>query len=88
MKRMFEFQCDYGHRNEAYVTSDVTHIECPNCELLAFRVISAPKIKLEGVSGSFPTASDKWANQHEEATRVARKKARDHGPTSVPGLKL
>lgn len=88
MKRMFEFECDNGHRNEAYVDDSVKHIECPDCEELAFRAISAPRIKLEGISGSFPSAYDKWANQHEEATRVARKKAKDHGPTSLPGVKV
>jgi hypothetical protein len=42
--------------------------------LLAHRVISAPRIKLEGISGAFPTASDAWANKHIEATKQARKR--------------
>lgn len=87
MKRMFEFECDEGHRSEAFVEHDAKFVQCPHCDLLAHRVISAPSIKLDGVSGHFPSEWDRWARKHEEATKVARKKARDHGPTSMPGIK-
>jgi len=30
--------------------------------------------KLEGITGDFPTAYDRWAKVHEEANRQARKR--------------
>ena len=72
MKRIFEFKCSQGHVHEAY--TDKWENECPACTEVAYRIISAPRIKLDGISGHFPTASDKWARNHEEATRVARKR--------------
>jgi len=41
---------------------------------MATRIISMPRIALEGVSGDFPTAADAWARKHEEATRIANKR--------------
>jgi len=32
--------------------------------------ISAPLFKLEGVTGDFPTAADKWAKDHEKAAKI------------------
>jgi hypothetical protein len=41
---------------------------------MSLRVISAPRIALEGITGDFPTAADAWARKHEEATRIANKR--------------
>jgi len=38
---------------------------CPKCFELAEYVVSAPRIKLEGWSGTFPSASYKWERYHE-----------------------
>ena len=73
-KRMFEFRCGEGHTTEEYIDSEVNAIECPVCQLMALRIISAPRIALEGITGDFPTAADAWARKHEEATRVAEKR--------------
>ena len=44
---------------------------CPQCQEKSPRVVTAPTIKLEGVTGHFPTAADRWARIHEqEAKRV------------------
>lgn len=73
-KRMFEYECIEGHRSESYRNYETQTIECPVCTSLAYRVISAPRIALDGVSMHFPTAADAWANKHEEAARMARKR--------------
>ena len=73
-KRMFEFRCAAGHTTESYVDEKVNTIKCPVCQLIALRVISAPRIALEGITGDFPTAADAWARKHEEATRIANKR--------------
>jgi hypothetical protein len=74
MKRLYEFRCAEGHTTESYVDEKVNTIECPVCQLIALRVISAPRIALEGITGDFPTAADAWARKHEEATRIANKR--------------
>ncbi len=38
---------------------------CPKCQVLSPFKISAPRSKLEGISGDFPTAADQWAKKHE-----------------------
>ena len=74
MKRMFEFRCGENHTIEKYIDEEVNAIECPFCQCMSLRIISAPRIALEGVTGDFPTAADAWAKKHEEATRIAEKR--------------
>jgi len=73
-KRIFEFRCGEGHITEKYIDEEVTTIECPTCQCVSLRIISKPRIALEGVTGDFPTAADAWARKHEEATRIANKR--------------
>jgi hypothetical protein len=74
MKRIFEFRCAKDHLTEKLVDDEVRSIECPHCRNEASRIISSPRISLEGITGAFPSACDAWARKHEEATRVAYKK--------------
>ena len=74
-KRIFlEFECPEGHRSEKLTHAETQEIYCPECDNIAQRVVSVPRFKLEGVSGDFPTAADRWARVHEEANRKARKR--------------
>lgn len=77
MKRMFEYECVDGHRTEAFTDYEEKLRYCPVCHKQANRVISSPRIGLEGISGAFPTASDAWARKHIEATNLARKRQQD-----------
>lgn len=77
MRRMFEFVCVKGHVSEKLVDDEVKVVECPHCHNDASRIISSPRIRLEGLSGAFPSAYDAWARKHEEASRVAYKKNSD-----------
>jgi hypothetical protein len=74
MKRIFEFVCVKGHVTEKLVDDEVRSIECPHCRNEASRIISSPRIRLEGITGAFPSASEAWARKHEQAARVAYKK--------------
>jgi hypothetical protein len=78
MRRIFEFLCPKGHVTEKYVDDEVKVVECPHCRNDASRIISTPRIRLEGITGAFPSASDAWARKHEEANKVAYKKTRDY----------
>ena len=44
------------------------------CQSIATRIISAPNIMLEGVTGDFPTAADAWVRKREQKTRLANKR--------------
>jgi hypothetical protein len=77
MNRIFEFECSKGHRHESYTAYEQKIHQCPRCDELAKRVISTPRIRLEGISGAFPSASDAWANKHIEATTQARKRSEE-----------
>lgn len=77
-KLLYDFQCVDFHKFEALVEPDIESTTCPTCGLRSTRLISTPTIKLNGWSMHFPTAADKWANQHEEAARIANKRYRDH----------
>jgi hypothetical protein len=74
MKRIFEFRCVKDHITEKLVDDEVRSVECPHCHNEASRIISSPRIRLEGLTGAFPSAADKWARKHEEAARAYQKK--------------
>lgn len=63
--RVFDFECQNGHRHEHFVPNGQTEVPCDTCGLVARKVLSAPAFKLEGWSGSFPGAAMKWERDHE-----------------------
>ena len=75
MKLIYDFKCHAcGNQFETLVTPATLEKECLVCGSLASRKLAAPRAKLEGITGSFPSASDAWARKHEEAARVAYKR--------------
>ena len=72
-KRIFEFQCVKGHITEKYVDDSVKIVECLHCRNDASRIISAPMISLEGITGAFPGAADKWVKRRQEKIAQERK---------------
>lgn len=73
--RMFEFLCMNSHRIEALVDPDTPHLICSKCGQEAAKVISAPTVSLEGVSGSYPTAYDAWNRKRSEKLAQERKQS-------------
>lgn len=76
--RVFDFLCPRGHRTEHFVDADIVEVEC-KCGALGARQIAAPRATLDGCSGDFPTASDKWAARRESHMRKERKNQEKHG---------
>jgi len=70
MKKLNDFVCECGNEFEELVEGNT--VECPQCLNLALKVIRPIKFHLEGVSGHFPTASDKWARDHIKAAKVGQ----------------
>ena len=73
MKRMFDFLCDSGHVTERLVDDSVGAITCPECGKEAVKAVSAPTIKLEGFTGAFPDAYDRWARVRAEKLKQEQK---------------
>jgi hypothetical protein len=75
MKKMFEFLCDDAHLSEKLVDGALRVIDCPQCGKEAHRIVSTPNIKLEGVTGAFPGAYDRWERVRAEKLSQERKQA-------------
>lgn len=75
MHRFFDFECEHHHVTEKFVSSDIREIVCPECGKPARRLISTPRVSLDGITGDFPGASDKWVKQRAEKLKVAQSKS-------------
>lgn len=65
MKQIFEFKCaECGLVHEEY-TEYKQVSQCPSCNGEADKIISAPRVKLEGITGAFPGASLAWEKRHK-----------------------
>lgn len=79
MKRMFEFVCENGHSFEKLVDDNIRSMKCPYCDTTSTRVVSAPRVNLEGITGAFPGAYSRWERVRAEKQQQERKKAASHG---------
>jgi len=65
---LFDFRCgECGTVHEALVDREQKHTKCTNCGSISTRMVSPVRSQLEGITGHFPDAADKWARQHEKA---------------------
>lgn len=74
MKRMFEFACPCGQVFEKLVDDTIRAVDC-SCGLQAERIMSAPSVKLEGITGAFPGAYSRWERVRAEKLQQERKQA-------------
>jgi lysyl-tRNA synthetase class I len=72
MRRIFEFACENGHKTERLTSYEMVSFTC-ECGAQANRILSAPAVKLEGWSGSFPGAANKFDRIHREKLAAERK---------------
>ena len=62
-----DYKCqNCGKTAESMEQSGTAQIRC-ECGGVAGRVQAVPHFSLEGITGNFPTAADKWAKRHERA---------------------
>jgi hypothetical protein len=74
MRRLYDFKCPDGHVHEHFIDLETDVVpRCKDCDQLTKRVISPVRFDLEGLSGDFPTASDKWVKKREEKIALERK---------------
>jgi len=77
--RLFDFQCDKGHRFEEMTQPEVREVKCATCGRRAPRLMSAPRVSLEGISGDFPSAADKWVQRRESHMKKEKRNQERHG---------
>lgn len=75
MRRIFEFLCEDNHLSEAYIDESERIIQCKYCSRLAHRIVSKTNMKLEGITGDYPTAYDAWERKRSEKLKEERKKS-------------
>ena len=75
MKRIFEFFCGNNHLTEQFIDEDARTTICRECGAEAMRQISTPRISLEGITGAFPGAADKWVKKRAEKLKQEQKLA-------------
>lgn len=64
MKKIFEFECTSCSEVFEEYTEYKKETECPLCNSKALKLISTPRVSLEGYSGSFPGAAMAWEKRH------------------------
>ena len=74
MRKIFEFHCSSCDYSFEELTEYTKTFPCPRCSSNADKLISAPRIDLEGVSGSFPDAARKWDKKHYQKLAEETKK--------------
>ena len=74
MKIMADFACEQCGIFERYVDAGTHDITC-DCGCSATRLMGAPTVKLEGITGDFPGAHDRWARIREENARIKAKRS-------------
>ena len=70
---MFEHKCSKGHITEALVDYEATEVLC-ECGEVATRIISTPRIALDGTNPNFVGAYDRWARVREEKAKIEAKR--------------
>lgn len=65
MKKLRDFRCSKGHVTELLVDDETKQVRC-DCGEESKRIITPITFTLEGYSGHFPTAADKWTREHEK----------------------
>lgn len=76
MRTIRDFLCvECDSLNERLVDSEIHTIECPDCGGRANEQLSMPTVKLDGTSGDFPGAYDRWARIREENAKIKAKRS-------------
>jgi hypothetical protein len=72
MNRIYGFVCENGHKIDRFVSYELKTVQC-ECGGLAHRALQAPAFRLEGWSGSFPSAHGKFEKSHFDKLKSEQK---------------
>jgi hypothetical protein len=76
MKILNDFKCAKGHMEEYFVDSSVNVVTCRHCGNDATKMMAAPRSKLEGITGAFPDAYERWNKVRQSHINWERKTGR------------
>jgi putative FmdB family regulatory protein len=65
MKILYSFQCQGCKETFDELTEYKKVSKCPSCGSDADKLISTPRVSLEGYSGAFPSAAMAWEKKHK-----------------------
>ena len=72
---MRDFYCeDCGNAEERFVDVSTESYPC-KCSGEMVRRVGMPTVKLEGISGAFPGAHEKWAKIREDNARIKARRS-------------
>jgi len=76
-----DVKCPDGHVSEVFIDSKASSTNCPQpgCNLVAERIVSPVRSKLDVTSGDYPGATMKWNRQRKERMARERKAIERHG---------
>lgn len=75
VKKLFEFKCTKCENIEEELTEYKQESICSLCNSVSEKIISTPRITLEGYSGSFPGAAMAFDKKHRDKLKQERKTA-------------
>jgi hypothetical protein len=81
MRVLNDFVCPKGHRKEYFVENHRKTTGCDTCGAEATKVQTSIRFRLEGVSGDYPTALDKWVKNRKEKLKQEQKYEASTGET-------
>lgn len=64
MIKVRDFRCPNGHVWEDFLPTGQEESFCKDCGSKGEKLMAAPRFVLEGTSGAFPTALQKWEARH------------------------
>jgi len=76
---LYEYRCATHGVFEAWNTLDNRYEAlCPECKMICPKIMSAPRVKLDPLSGDFPGATMSWKKKREEKMRQEVKQDKTH----------
>lgn len=79
MRILFEFECKDHGKFEALVEQSYKQAICPVCGIYAPKIISTPRISLDGTDPAFPDAYDQWEKKRAAKQKIEERQIAEHG---------
>lgn len=70
MLKIFDVRCSEGHVTEDWVESREGTTTCSVCGSVAKPIYTPIAFHLDGASGHFPTATDRWIKDREKGAKA------------------
>jgi putative FmdB family regulatory protein len=74
---LFDFQCECGNKFEKLVPYGTETVSCTECDGMAKKLLSCPRIALDGTDPAYPTAWDKWEKKRKQKMAQEAKQAEE-----------